>query len=299
MGLVFCFLFYEQCKGTLRLLNFGLMGVIGITIARTGSRGTLIGLAVALAGLFFVVKSVSIIQKVMTAGVLALGLALAAPAGYWAQMLTMFAPSNDYNVTSSTGRVEVWKRGLGYFASNPATGLGINNFGRAEGLISDRAVAWASDHSEEGVKWSAAHNSFIQILAEEGLPGFLLFAYLVFGGVWQMYKLQKRLPKTWEKGDAEERFLFAMPRYLPIVLLTFAASGSLVSFAYLDPMYLIAALMTGLYHSIEVKLAAQAAAPTGPAASAPPPPRRNERGGWGRVPATTMRPSQVFTPPLP
>jgi O-antigen ligase len=96
---------------------------------------------------------------------------------YWERMQTILRPNEDYNTTAEVGRIEIWKRGLSYFARRPLTGVGANNFSMAEGTISPHA---SRQQFGVGVAWLAPHNSFVQILAELGAPGILLMVSIIY-----------------------------------------------------------------------------------------------------------------------
>ena len=68
--------------------------------------------------------------------------------------------------------MEVWKRGVGYMLRRPVLGVGADNFYVAEGTLSERG---RQQQFGRGFKWSAAHNSFVQIGAELGIPGLVAF----------------------------------------------------------------------------------------------------------------------------
>jgi O-antigen ligase len=199
-------------------------------------------------------RNVSLDKRLGFVVVTMFGLAIAAPPGYWDKMITVFEPTADYNWTSDTGRKEVFMRGMGYMVRNPLTGLGINNFGRAEGQLSSRAAERELDPSLAGVKWSAAHNSFLQAASEMGVPGLILFSMLVFGSIVQCMRIRRRMPVHWFKGDDEERFLYYTSVYLPVALIGFAVGGFFVSFAYLDLVYVLAAFVAGLQASVAVRM---------------------------------------------
>ncbi len=225
---------------------------IGVALARSGSRGALVGLAVVGLALLFTLKHVSVAKRVGFVAVTLLALMAAAPEGYWDQMKTMITPTEDYNWTSPYGRKALVDRGLGYMWRYPIFGMGIGNFGRAEGTVSDRAQNW--NPGQRGrIKWSAPHNSFLQVGAELGIPGLILWSSLVFGGIVAMRRMRRRLPRAWARGDPEERFLYACPLYIAVALIGFAATSFFLSFAYLDPIYFLAALMTGHYVSVRAK----------------------------------------------
>ena len=134
----------------------------------------------------------------------------------------------------------------------PVFGIGVNNFPRAEGMLSERAKNLRP--TDAGIKWSAPHNSYLEAAAEMGIPGGLLWLILVPGGVVAMYRLSRRLPRSWLHGDAEERFLYLAGMYLPVAMTGFAVSSFFVSFTYIDPVYILAALMAGMYISVDRKL---------------------------------------------
>ncbi len=87
-----------------------------------------------------------------------------------------------------------------------------------------------------------------------GVPGLLLWLALIFGGIGAMINLRRRLGKQWARGDPEQRFLYYAALYFPISLIGFSVTSAFVSFAYIDPLYLMAAYMTGLYSSVRVKV---------------------------------------------
>jgi O-antigen ligase len=125
------------------------------------------------------------------------------------------------------------------------------------------------------VKWSAAHNSFLQPAAEMGIGGLILFVGLVFGGMISMLRLRRRLPRAWARGDPQERFLYHMALYLPVSFVAFAATGFFLSFAYIEPIYLLAGFVAGMYTSVGVKLRQNAA--MGRGAPMRPGPRRRSQ----------------------
>lgn len=225
---------------------------IGWSVALSGSRGAFVGLAFVGLALLVMLKQVPLYRRLLAVGAVIGALVLAAPEGYWKQMQTMLKPKEDYNLTSEDGRTQIWKRGIGYMWDNPMLGIGIANFGRAEGTISSKAK---NREEGTGMLFTAAHNSFVQVGAELGFPGLILWSALPIGGYFAMRRLRRRLPKRWESGDDEQRFLYAATLYMPIAQIGFSATAFFVSFAYLDPVYVLAAFTTGVYVSVRRRLA--------------------------------------------
>jgi O-antigen ligase len=285
-----------------KLVATTIMAGLGASIARTGSRGAFLTLVVVGAVLLVLVRGISITKKVAFVVVVLIGLLWAAPPGYWDQMNTMTSPTEDYNWTSETGRKAVFKRGMGYMMQFPIAGLGVDNFPRAEGMLSARAQAREFDPTLPGIKWSAAHNSFLQAGAEMGIPGLIIFCVMVFTPIGLCARLRKRM-KGWDEGDEEQRLLYFSALYLPVAFIGFSIGGFFVSFAYLDPIYVLVAFTGGLQLSYQHRLRREAE-PGAPAGALNVPfaaPVRRYRGGL--PPASPRQPSPlpppVMLPPRP
>jgi O-antigen ligase len=281
----------QVSKGQAKILAVMIVLGLGGTIAKTGSRGGFLGLMAFGCAMLVLLKTVPVAKRVLFLGVTMIALTIAAPPGYWDQMKTIFTPTEDYNWTSPTGRKAVFDRGIGYMMRNPVTGIGIDNFPRAEGTLSSRAVAQAQDRSLAGIKWSAAHNSFLEVAAEMGVVGLSLFLSLIFAGIIGVRRVRRRMPARWSRGTQEERFLYLLTLYLPVSFITFSASGFFVSFAYRDLIYVLGAFTVGLIVSVEAKLKQERAMQMAPGSPAPVPGPVISRG------ATPGGPSLRF--PLP
>ena len=75
-----------------------------------------------------------------------------------------------------------------------------------------------------------------------------------------MLKLRRRMPPTWKFGDSEQRFLYNGCTYVAIALVSFSVTSFFLSFAYMDPIYIMSALMAGLFTSAKHRLAREQAA---------------------------------------
>jgi len=285
IGLALTLLLLQASRGRGRIVAAVILIAIGATMAKTGSRGAFVGMVVVGAYLLVALKTISIAKRMAFVVVVGTALVFAAPPGYWEQMKTLMNPTQDYNWSDVDGRRAVAERGLGYMWDYPLFGVGIANFQLAEGTISDKA---RTRPAGAGIRWAAAHNSYVEIGAELGIPGLTLWLILIFGGIWSMIRLRARMPKHWARGDPEERFLYLTALYIPVALLGFAVTSFFVSFAYLDPIYIVAALMAGLYVSVEAKLKAKPQ----PAMLVVPQAGRqgfNQRGGYSRLSARNNR----------
>jgi O-antigen ligase len=180
------------CRG---YLPVGLLG-----LALTGSRG---GVVAAMVGLLIIpltmtnmspAKLATAVTVLVLSGVLAISYV---PDTIIQRLATTGSSVQDLNLG---GRFAIWKAGLHAFLYRPLAGYGTGGFRRA-------ASPWLGEQR-------VAHNSFIEILVEQGLIGFLLYSavfLVVFLALLRLLRLDRRfalilfatavvtmLPLSWE-----------------------------------------------------------------------------------------------------
>jgi O-antigen ligase len=238
-------------------------------IARSGSRGAFVGFVALGLAYLWMARRISPGRKIAIALAIVAALVVAAPAGYWEQMRTITNLEQDYNTTARQGRKQLALRGLGYMFSYPIFGIGVGNFGRAEGMISSIAQEAALDPSIPGIKWSAPHNTFIQAGAEMGIGGLILFTALVLYCIAAPWMLRRVIPESWERGTWEQQFMAVGSDYLPLATVAFAVPSLFLSFAYSDAIYILAALAGGMTTFTMAMLARSPARRAGAGRAAP------------------------------
>jgi O-antigen ligase len=261
-------------RGTKRLFLLLILIGISATMARSGSRGGFLGFVAVGAAALLLLNGVSAVRRLAVFVAAVIVLAIGAPPGYWKQMRTIVALKEDYNYTAIDGRKAVMGRGIGYMTQYPAFGLGIDNFGRAECTISPKI---ASLRINGPIKCTAPHNSYVQAGAELGVPGFLILVSLVIGGIFSPLRLRRRLPKSWQRGTESERFIYNATSFFAVAMVGFAVTSFFVSFAWMDPVYLMAALLTGLYVAARVQIEGESSGGSRANAQIAP---SNLRAGW-------------------
>ena len=214
--------------------------VLAMAFAHTGSRGgflALVGVAV-----FFLLgyRSVRLRWRMLGTAFLGLLLLVGASDSYWQRMETLLHPEQDYNYTAAGGRWQLWQRGIGYMLQRPLFGLGAGNFGTAEGTISP-LVAQLQER-DIGVKWSTAHNSFVEIGAELGVPGLLFFAGVLITTFGALRAVRQAAPRVAPLGPGPPRLAHA----LMASLVGFTVGAFFLSFAYEAMLYTVAAFAVGL-----------------------------------------------------
>ena len=197
----------------LRVCGAAALVLLTLGFVWSGSRGGFIALA---AVAVFVVARYSAIPlrwRLRATALVAVVVMASASDEYWQQMSTITSDS-DYNRTEEAGRMQIWTRGIGYMLSNPVFGVGPGNFQAAEGTLSPQAVR---QQYGIGVRWNAAHNSFVQAGAELGIPGLVIFIGII-ASAFASLRRSGRLEPTRDDWDQ------------PRAPLTPALTGSLLGF---------------------------------------------------------------------
>lgn len=212
-----------------------------VAIVQSGSRGGFLGLIAV--GLFLLFGYRSVPARVRlgaVAGVLVLLISFAGPR-YWEMMGTLLKPTEDYNWSgqNDVGRMAIWTRGMGYMADRPILGVGVQGFATAEGTLSE-----ISRRQQYGIgfKWSTAHNSFVQIGAELGVPGLVAFILLLASavrGAWTAGTGRRGPPR----GGGRPR---AMGQALVGALVGYMVAGFFLSQAYSVFLYSVLGMIVGL-----------------------------------------------------
>lgn len=247
VGLALCLLIMQTARPRTRPVLVLLLVGIGAALARSGSRGAFVGIGAFVTATLLLPSTVSLSKRLGFILVISTGLTVFAPAGYWRQMATVLTPDQDYNTYSKDGREALIKRGLDYMARYPIFGVGINNFSKAECTISEKARQRLTG---DGIRCTAPHNSYVQAGAETGILGLITWCGVIIGGIVSLLRLRARLPRSWRRGDPEQRFLFAATTYLALAFVGFAVTAFFVSFAWMDTLYILAAFVAGLYVSV-------------------------------------------------
>ena len=164
-------------RGLLRMVYWSLSAVMVVTIMRTGSRGGGLALLALIPVLLIGLPWRRSLQFVLLGVPLATGAWYTAPESFRVRMVSLLEGEEDYNQTDENGRIAIWKRGISYGLEHPVFGVGPNGFITQDGI----------GKAQRGLqgKWSAPHNTYVQVFAEMGFPGLLLFVGLI-GSVWRV-----------------------------------------------------------------------------------------------------------------
>jgi O-antigen ligase len=200
------------------------LSILGVALSF--ARGAALAAAAVL--LHIVIRSP---RKAATLGGLALAALLLLPAV--ALMIPLDAYIEEMKTISEgkdegTGRARwvLWKLALDVFAQSPLYGVGANNFGVvASRIATPEQLAGAWDDPAQ-LYMIALHNPHVQILAEEGLIGFALWASMIVGFFRRTQHLQTQQSiARWAQRGGEALNLRAIAWGLEGTMLAFLANS--------------------------------------------------------------------------
>lgn len=175
-----------QVRSWRRLVPFGILAFILNLIILTNSRGGLLGLAIAGAGIFLAMPARK--RWAMVLGSIAVaGLFLyLTDDRFWERQQTIVEHEDD---GSASGRLATWKGALDLIADHP---LGVGGKGSDE--LSP--IYWAEVVEEHEGQKRTMHNSYLMMTADFGILGGLLYLLLLLSVLRSFGRCVRRLRMT-------------------------------------------------------------------------------------------------------
>ncbi|MGI9185285.1 MAG: O-antigen ligase family protein [Solirubrobacteraceae bacterium] len=162
-----------------RLLSVGAALLALVALIDTVSRGGMFGLGAALvAGIAFAGPRRRALLLTIAATI-ALG-----TVGYYASVASPAARARITTIQGGTGRVDIWKVGWRMVKANPITGVGVGNFANSTIdylLLPGGPTTYNAFIVDEP---KVAHNMYLEVLAELGIPGLVMFLGVLGALLW-------------------------------------------------------------------------------------------------------------------
>jgi O-antigen ligase len=198
-----------------------LLTILAVTFG--ASRGAFLGLVVA--ALFLVWHTKRRVRNLVLMSVLVLPLSLALPIS----PLHRFLEPRGSEYESTQFHLEAWKAGLHMIQAHPIAGVGLGKFKALMPLY--MSVTPGTPVNVD----TMAHNMFIEVAAELGLPALLVF----LGIFWFTYRTLGRL----RRSSSTHLLIRETAAALQAGLVGFAVAGSFVSAEYAKTSWMGFALM--------------------------------------------------------
>ena len=146
----------------------------GTTILLTASRGATLATLVALAIVPLTLTRLTGRQRIallLTVALLVYAALVFVPATSWERLSTL--PS-EFAQGTLTGRTIIWKAGWEIFRLHPFLGIGTNAFRVIVSRVLTEPI-----HLDDPDPAPPAHNTFLSVLVEQGILGFVIFCALL------------------------------------------------------------------------------------------------------------------------
>lgn len=210
--------------------------ILPFVILLTQSRGAFIALAI-FAAIALKAQKKGRGRVLLLAGAAVAVIAIAAPASVWERLGTLSkvtsaeAAATAQDEGSARQRIEIWRVARTIFAENPVTGVGLGAYSNAHYVYSQRATF---DRTALGRR--DAHSTYLILLAETGIVGFLLFFSMVGVTVRAAERARRRI-KSVAPTRASQLF------YMELGLLGYFVAGIWGSYSMMVLTYLYLAVI--------------------------------------------------------
>lgn len=263
----------------LKAVYFGGAACAMVGIIATMSRGGFLGLmGVFLATLTVRIPGFPKTKLLATMAVLGAIFVGSMGAEYKERLATINEDASS--LTAGSGRILVWKRAIQIAKEHPIFGTGPDTFDAAYGdyLEHDRFKGELSVE-ESGGYWKTAHNSYLLVLVEMGVPGFIIFMAFIIRSFRNVKAVKALYPP---QGEPARMVLLASALQLGLV-------GYMITAFFLSQSYGPTLYFTCVLSGVMLRMASVATTreqEEGPHALGAIPPSGVEQ----RVPALPVRP---------
>jgi O-antigen ligase len=163
----------------LRLANYAYTPAAILAIILTASRGTLLATVPALVFVVGSLTRLSPFRRVLVLAVLIAALFLLQPLVPQSSLQRLASSGSSIAAADLGGRWNLWREAIAVFTEHPLFGVGGGAYRTAV---------------ESG---QVAHNTFLSVLAQVGIIGFILFASILATAVYQAVRLPRWDSRLW------------------------------------------------------------------------------------------------------
>ena len=204
------------------------LALLPVLILMTQSRGGFIALSMFAA--FAIVGQRRTLRTALIVITLALGVVAVAPSGVWQRVRGLSEVTDNLDRVDPEGsakaRFQIWQVALKIIDDHPVTGVGWGAYPFAH---AEYAPVSGVDPTVYGFR--DTHSTVLNVLAETGVPGLVLFLALLWGAMRDAERARRMCVRVQPR-------LALQLRYLELGLLAFLVAGVFGSFAKLAILYL-------------------------------------------------------------
>lgn len=229
----------------LRVLHFIVFCGLTVGLVGTGSRGAYLGLMAAI-GVLIIAGAISRLLVIPGLAVLFIGLALSGATilERFTNVLEIFTSDRSnmsVDAINAMNRIDYIRAGIPMFLSHPITGVGLNNF-QAQYL----------DYLPEDARMRIprdAHNTWLKVLAEMGVVGFIPFALLFFWsfqGAWRLHRQTRPWLHHGEPNPNADPLVSDIAICTVAALASYCVAGTFVVAQSMDIIWVLFGLVAAL-----------------------------------------------------
>lgn len=215
MNMPFAAYFYAKGGGLQKILMVTVFGLICYGVYMTGSRGTLLG-AIGVIAVYYLIRSAGAKLIIFCAAI--------APVA--ATLLASFGGLTS-DEASAYSRLDAWYDGVLMLLNNPVFGVGMGNFMEEHGKV--------------------AHNSYIHVAGELGVPGYSLWGGALILNMLAGYRLIKK-HTDWQTDDQQLQAQYddemAMNKALFYAMIGFMITAFFLSRQFTLTMFIFMGMQT-------------------------------------------------------
>ncbi len=224
--------FSETTSNLVRLGSAVSAVILLIVILRTQSRGVFLGVVVAMAPAFISMLLKQLRLAIGVTIVIALVISFAIPPKVWERLGGMKKLTSTESVenqdnsneadSSAAQRLEILKAGWHIYLDHPVFGVGLGAYPLACNMYAP----------ELGKR--DTHNTYLNLAAELGLPGLLIWCSLIASTLLHAYRIRRR---------AKESLLKVQQYWIERTIIGFLVSGVFSSDSGLNLLYIILSVL--------------------------------------------------------
>lgn len=152
------------------------------------SRGGFLGLTAAF--LYLIFRSKHRVRNLLIAGCITVPLVSVVFSTLWQR----FTDPDGGDRFGKEARIIAWKAGLRMIETHPLAGVGLHNFEKV--ILKYEDPAWFTELNGYRPIVSLAHNTYVELTAEAGLPGLLSFFVLLIISFWNLEHDRRRAQRA-------------------------------------------------------------------------------------------------------
>jgi len=253
LGLPFLLMLFSRSGTLARIASLVLMGILGLTVLRTGSRGAMVSAAISLLVLVATSTSrVKMVTAVVLTTVLAWGVLALSPA-LRVRYMTFFdstvedrsdqtAQMSQIAADSAVDRGELLIESLKFTLLNPLLGLG-------PGMFCEARERDAAEHGKH-VPFLLTHNTYTEVSSECGIPALVIFVTIVVS----IFRTASKVHRL-SRSEPDLKAIAAAALALKYSVLAYATTSFFSSIAYQAVLPTLAGSVVALEHSVSGRLA--------------------------------------------